>query len=70
MKGKGWFESISRKIHKERDAECKRWQHEKKRKTRKRSQTGSGGAYALSKLLGRGKRKNHMKRKKRTGKKR
>ena len=53
MKGKGWFESISRKIHKERDAECKRWQHEKKRKTRKRTQTG------------RGKRKNQMKRKKR-----
>ena len=70
MKGKGWFESISRKIHKERDAECKRWQHEKKRKTRKRSQTGSGGAYALSKLFGRGKRKNPLKRKKRTGKKR
>ena len=33
----------------------------KQRKTRKRTQTGSGGAYALSKLFGRG--KNQMKRK-------
>ena len=69
MKGKGWFESISRKIHKERDAECKQWQREKKRKVRKRTQAGSGGAYALNKLFGRGKRKK-QKGKKRTGKKR
>ena len=79
MKG-GFFWGLYKKFNKERIADCKDWlkRQQKKRKmkggsktrkTRKRSQTGSGGAYALSKLVGRGKRKNPLKRKKRTGKK-
>ena len=77
MKG-GFFSSVYKKFQKDRIADCKDWlkRQQKKRKmkggskTQKCSQTGSGGAYALSKLVGRGKRKNSLKRKKRTGKKR
>ena len=70
MKG-GFFSKVFKKFQKERIADCKDWvkKQQKKRKMKgKRSQTGSGGAYALNKLIGRGKRKNQ--RKKRTGKKR
>ena len=72
MKG-GFFSSVYKKFQKDRIADCKDWlkKQQKKRKMKggsKCSQTGSGGAYALSKLIGRGKRKNQ--RKKRTGKKR
>ena len=64
MKGKGWFESISRKMHKERDAECKRWQHEKKRKTRKLkggSKTRKGTLKGIRKGTRKGTRKGARK---------
>ena len=64
MKG-GFFSKVYKKFQKDRIADCKDWL-KKQQKTRK--QKGRGGAYALSKLIGRGKRKNQ--RKKRTGKKR
>ena len=68
MKG-GFFSSVYKKFQKDRIADCKDWlkRQQKKRKMKggsKGSQTGSGGAYALSKLVGRGKRKNQSKRKK------
>ena len=64
MKG-GFFSKVFKKFQKDRIADCKDWLR-KQQKTRK--QKGRGGAYALNKLIGRGKRKNQ--RKKRTGKKR
>ena len=70
MKG-GFFSKVFKKFQKDRIADCKDWvkKQKKKRKMKgKGSQTGSGGAYALNKLVKRGKRKNQ--RKKRTGKKR
>ena len=66
MKG-GFFSKVFKKFQKDRIADCKDWlkKQKKKRKMKgKGSQIGSGGAYALNKLIGRGKRK------KRTGKKR
>ena len=68
MKG-GFFSSVYKKFQKDRIADCKDWvkKQKKKRKMKggsKGSQTGSGGAYALNKLIGRGKRKNQSKRKK------
>ena len=70
MKG-GFFSSVYKKFQRDRIADCKDWvkKQQKKRKMKggsKGSQTGSGGAYALSKLIGRGKNK----RKRRTRKKR
>ena len=69
MKG-GFFSKVFKKFQKDRIADCKDWlKKQKKRKMKgKGSQTGSGGAYALNKLVGRGKRKNQ--RKKHAGKKR
>ena len=82
MKG-GFFSKVFKKFQKDRIADCKDWvkKQKKKRKMKgKGSQTGSGGAYALNKLVGRGYRDNLQKiigrgkrknqRKKRTGKKR
>ena len=78
MKG-GFFSKVFKKFQKDRIADCKDWL-KKQQKTRKRSQKGRGGAYALNKLIGRGYRDNLQKligrgkrknqRKKRTGKKR
>ena len=82
MKG-GFFSKVFKKFQKDRIADCKDWvkKQKKKRKMKgKGSQTGSGGAYALNKLVGRGYRDNLQKiigrgkrknqRKKRAGKKR
>ena len=82
MKG-GFFSKVFKKFQKDRIADCKDWvkKQQKKRKMKgKGSQTGSGGAYALNKLVGRGYRDNLQKiigrgkrknqRKKRVGKKR
>ena len=84
MKG-GFFSKVFKKFQKDRIADCKDWLKKQQKKRRmkggsKGSQTGSGGAYALNKLIGRGYRDNLQKiigrgkrknqRKKRTGKKR
>ena len=74
MTGRGFFTNLSKHFREDEMADCKDWlkrkqlggrqRPAKKRKPRKRTQTGSGGAYALRKLVGRGKRR------KQTGKKR
>ena len=68
MKG-GFFSSVYKKFQKDRIADCKDWlkKQQKKRKmkggsktqkrARKGARKGAGGAYALNKLFGRGKRK-------------
>ena len=63
MKG-GFFSKVFKKFQKDRIADCKDWlkKQKKKRKMKgKGSQTGSGGAYALNKLIGRGYRDNLQK---------
>ena len=65
MKG-GFFSSVYKKFQKDRIADCKDWL--KRQQKKRKMKGGSKRSHALSKLIGRGKRKNQ--RKKRTGKKR